>query len=72
MFFTVKLGSVTNAQRAQNLLAKHGIVSRVYRLQSPKTGDGCGYVIRANSSDKNEIIHILDKDGINILGVESQ
>ena len=70
MYFSIKLGSITNAQRAQKLLAQRGIVSRVSRLQSPKAGDGCGYVIRANVKDKYEIIHILDKDDINILGVE--
>jgi hypothetical protein len=72
MYFSVKLGSVTNAQRAQKLLAKHGFVSRVSRLQNPKPGDGCGYVIRANEKDKYEIIHILKKEGINILGVEGE
>ena len=72
MYFTVKLGSVTNAQRAQKLLAKNGFVSRVSRLQNPKAGDGCGYVIRANERNRDEIIHILKKDGINILGVENE
>jgi len=72
MYFSIKLGSITNAQRAQKELAKRGYVSRISRLSQPKAGDGCGYVLRVNAKEKNEVIHILHKSGINILGVESE
>ena len=70
MSLTIKLGSITNAQRAQRALMKKGIVSRLSRLQNPKAGDGCGYVIKVDTNDKNKILHILEASGINILGVE--
>ena len=72
MYISIKLGSITNAQRAQRELAKRGFSFRVSRLSDPKAGDGCGYVLRVNAKEKNEVIHILKKSGINILGVESE
>ncbi len=72
MSFVIKLGSITNAQRAHKLLLKDGIITKVSRLPNPKAGDGCGYVLKANVKDKTKIIHILDNSGINILGVEDE
>ena len=53
-------------------IAKNGYSARVSRLSNPKAGDGCGYIVKADTKDKNEIIHILEKAGINILGVERE
>ena len=72
MSFVIKLGSITNAQNANKLLLKNGIVTKVSRLTNPKAGDGCGYILRAKSADREKIIHILNNSGINILGVENE
>ena len=72
MSFVIKLGSITNAQRAQKLLSKEGISARVSRLSNPKSGDGCGYIIKAYNKDSEKIMHILSNEGINILGVEGE
>ena len=70
MSLMIKLGSVTNAQRAQKKLSEKGYSSRLSRLQNPKSGDGCGYVLKTNSNDGEKIVRILENSGINILGVE--
>ena len=72
MSLIVKLGSITNTQRAQKLLSKDGISTKIARLSNPKSVDGCGYVLKANKKDRERIIHILSKSGINILGVEDE
>ena len=70
MSLIFKLGSVTNAQRARRELLKHGYHTQLSRLLNPKAGDGCGYILKTDSSDKGKISHILESSGINILGVE--
>ena len=72
MSFVIKLGSITNTQRAQKLLSENGISSRISRLSNPKAGDGCGYTLKANAKDRERIIHILSSSGIKILGVEEE
>lgn len=70
MSFQIKLGSVTNAQRAVSALRKRGYKPLLSRLQNPKPGDGCGYVIKMSADDQNKVLRILLRSGINILGVE--
>ena len=70
MSFMIKLGSITNAQRAQKILNKSGFVCRLSRLQNPKPGDGCGYILKVYNAGREKAIHILENSGINILGVE--
>ena len=70
MSLMIKLGSVTNAQRAQKKLSEKGYSSRLSRLQNPKSGDGCGYALKINSKDRERIVSLLENGGINILGVE--
>lgn len=65
----IKVGSVTNAQRAKSVLNKNRIKASVSRLENPQPGDGCGYVVKAEESDKN-IIEILERNSIRILGYE--
>ncbi|MBQ9530725.1 MAG: DUF3343 domain-containing protein [Eubacterium sp.] len=72
MSFVIKLGSITNTQRAQKILSKNGVATKISRLSNPKPSDGCGYVLKANSKDREKIIHILNNSGINILGVENE
>lgn len=63
----IKVGSITNAQRAKSVLNKNSIKAYIQRLDNPAPGDGCGYVIRADNSGKNAE-EILRRNGIRILG----
>lgn len=66
----IKLGSITNTQRAQKILMKSGYSPRISRLINPKKSDGCGYVLKLKNTDEKTVINILKNAGINILGVE--
>ena len=67
MYLYIKVGSITNAQRAKTVLNKNKIKASVKRLENPKPGDGCGYVVKAEESD---IMEILEKNAIRVLGYE--
>lgn len=68
MFIYIKIGSVTNAQRASSVLKKNRIKSQIIRMDNPQPGDGCGYMIKVNK-EESEAVHILQNNGIRILGV---
>ncbi len=68
MYIRIKVGSVTAAQRGQDVLRKKGIKSTVSRLENPKKGDGCGYVIVTNSE---KAVEILTENKIRVIGVET-
>lgn len=69
MYLYIKVGSITNAQRARSVLNKNSIKASVLRLDNPKPGDGCGYVVKVQENDKN-IVDILEKNSIRVLGVD--
>ncbi|MDE6385033.1 MAG: DUF3343 domain-containing protein [Eubacterium sp.] len=69
MSLYIKGVSVTNAQRARNILQKNSIKAYVQRLENPSPGDGCGYVIKTEDNSRNAK-EILEKNGIRVLGVE--
>lgn len=71
MSLYIKVGSITNAQRARRALQQAGIKSYLQRLQNPMPGDGCGYVVVVNQTAENALV-ILENNGIRILGVESR
>lgn len=68
MSMYIKVGSVTNAQRAREALRKNGIKSYLQRLENPEPGDGCGYVVEIGETNK-DVSAILEKNGIRVLGV---
>lgn len=70
MYFVVKVGSVTNAQRAIKILRKNGYRPLLSRLDNPQPSDGCGYVVKVTASSEKEIVTLLEKAGITVLGVE--
>lgn len=65
----IKVGSITNAQRARNILQKKSVKAYVQRIENPAPGDGCGYAVRVESDSKNAV-PILEKNGIKVLGVD--
>ncbi len=72
MILYIKVGSITNAQRAKSVLMKYSVKAEVKRAEQIKQGDGCGYMIKVYDSDENKVINILSNNGIKTLGVETQ
>lgn len=71
MTFYIKIGSITNAQRARSALHAASVKASIKRLEKPKPGEGCGYMLVLNS-DLSKALRILDKNGIRVLGVEKE
>lgn len=71
MYYKIKVGSITNAQRANKLLHMHGYRSTITRLENPSHSDGCGFVIEVHDT-RDTAVDLLKKYGIRILGVEYQ
>jgi hypothetical protein len=69
MRYGIKVGAVTNAQRALKLLRSKGYKPILSRIENPLPNEGCGYVINVES-ENNKAINILKSNGISILGVE--
>ena len=69
MYLIIKVGSITNAQRARATLIKKGFKPQIKRIENPTKEDGCGYAVEVYSQD-DAPINILEKIGINIRGVE--
>ena len=70
MLYQIKLGSITNAQRAQKLLKGAGFQSYLMRIENPKKGDGCGYALKLNG-DAERATALLKAHRIRIYGVEA-
>lgn len=62
----VKVGSVTYALKAKDILQNRGIASQIKKTANPSKGEGCGYsVIIPDAGDS--VIGILRLSGIEIL-----
>ena len=72
MFYIIKVGTITNAQRAKYVLSAKGIKSNVSRLKNPKGSDGCGYVIQVYTDDIERVVRLIKNENINVRGVERQ
>ena len=70
MFYIIKVGTITNAQRAKYALGAKGMKSTVSRLKNPKGSDGCGYIVQLNTDDIERALRIVQNENINIRGVE--
>lgn len=70
MNFEIKVGSITNAQRAMKLLKSKNYRPSLSRIENPQPSDGCGYVVKVAASN-DSIVGFLKKSGISILGVEA-
>lgn len=69
MAYYIKIGSVTNAQRARTLLRANSIDAQIKRLENPKPGEGCGYVIVVDE-DVGNAVRLLQKNGLRVLGAD--
>lgn len=69
MFYVIKLGSITNAQRGAKLLRANGYKPNLSRLENPQPSDGCGYAVTVNTNDIDDAVKLLKKSGVTVLGV---
>ena len=72
MLYMIKVGSVTNAQRAKNILNSNGYRAMIARVVNPSKEDGCGYAVRINCNDVNAAIRLLSQQRINVLGADAE
>lgn len=70
MQYKIKVGAITNAQRGARLLRYKGYKPTISRIENPKPGDGCGFVIIVNKSVLEDSLSLLKQNGIRIMGVE--
>ncbi|MEG0545780.1 MAG: putative Se/S carrier-like protein [Oscillospiraceae bacterium] len=62
----IKVGSVTYAMKAKDILERRGVFVEVKKNPNPIKGEGCGYaIIVRNAPDSTE--NILRLSGIEIL-----
>lgn len=69
MYYKIKVGSITNAQRAMRILKGRGYKVSLSRIENPSDNDGCGYVVKINSKVE-EAVAFLSTSGIEVLGVD--
>lgn len=70
MYYDIKVGAITNAQRGARLLRYNGFKTTITRIDNPKPGDGCGFVLRVYANDIEGALTILKNNGVRIMGVE--
>lgn len=70
MYFAIKVGAITNAQRGARILRYRGYRPTITRIENPKPGDGCGFVLKVSESELDGATQLLRKNGIRILGVD--
>ncbi len=63
----VKFNSVTQAFRAQEVLARYSIRSRLVRTSKLKSNTGCGYSLYINGN-RSKAIEVIRSSGIQIVG----
>lgn len=68
MYYDIKVGSVTNAQRGLRIMKQNAIKASVIRIFKPSAVEGCGYAIRVLSQDKSRATELLKKYGVRIIG----
>lgn len=62
----IKVGSVTFALKAKDILQNRGIKSQIKKTANPSKGEGCGYsVVVPDGTDS--VVGILRLSGIEIL-----
>ncbi|MBQ9516687.1 MAG: DUF3343 domain-containing protein [Eubacterium sp.] len=69
MLYIVKVGTITNAQRAKYALKSKGYKVNITRIAKPKSGDGCGYALEIVCSDVDDAVKIIENENIMVRGV---
>ena len=60
----ISIGSMNQAIGARRLLSREGIASRVVKLDSKKSAEGCGYGLSYSERDTLDLARILRMNGI--------
>ena len=64
---TLNIGSSTKAQRAQDVLRKHGISAQIKRTDSQR--EGCVRGLRLEDGQVDRALKILRENGIAVRGI---
>ena len=60
------IGSMTQAMRAQNVLASAAIRAEVIKADSSKTGRGCAYAVSYSCMQDGNVRSVLNRSGIRV------
>ena len=60
------IGSMTQAMRAQNVLASAAIRAEVIKADSSKTGRGCAYAVSYSCMQDGNVRSVLNRAGIRV------
>lgn len=72
MVYRLKVGSVTNAQRARACLNKAGYSAHITRVNHPSKEEGCGYAVSLQCTHPEELVRLLGQKGISVIGVDRE
>jgi hypothetical protein len=65
----IVLSSVTYALKAQGMLAREGVDTRLEKLSRTRTLKGCGYGLRVLSSNLDKAVKLLNLERIRIVEI---
>lgn len=69
IYCIIVMSSVTYALKAQSVLAREGIGTRLEKLTRNRTLKGCGYGLRIEKSKLAEAESLLKKEGVRIVEI---
>lgn len=61
----IKVGSVTYAMKAKNILQQYGMRAKVIKMVSTKKNEGCGYSVSVENPKQN-VAELLRREGITV------
>lgn len=61
----IKVGSVTYAMKAKNILQQYGMRAKVIKTVSTKKHEGCGYSVSVENPKQN-VAELLRREGITV------
>ena len=61
----IKVGSVTYAMKAKNILQQYGMRAKVIKTVSTKKNEGCGYSFSVENPKQN-VAELLRREGITV------
>ncbi|MBQ9229410.1 MAG: DUF3343 domain-containing protein [Eubacterium sp.] len=70
MLYRLRLGSITNAQRAKRVLLENGYHAYITRVENPTANDGCGYAVRLHCDSMDGVTRLLKEAGIRLIGAD--
>lgn len=65
----IKVGSVTYAMKAKDVLRRYGLRIQIIKTAKPMKNEGCGYSLVIPATDLN-VTDILRREGVSVLEVK--